>query len=266
MIEPVRPDAAYDIIGLGYGDVRRPDSRIASAIWAALGDASSVVNVGAGTGSYEPGDREVIAVEPSALMIAQRAPDAPPAIQAAAEALPLEDQAVDAAMAVLTLQHWEDVEQALRELLRVVRQRVVLVTMNVEVLGHLWLIRDYLPELLAAHAAAFPSISRLLDLLPGATTRAIPVPRDCTDGFMAAFWGRPEAYLDPAIRAATSPWHQLAPETVNRALDHLRRDLANGAWDQRYGRLRRRRELDVGLRLVCADVGQLVDAGDRRQP
>jgi SAM-dependent methyltransferase len=251
----VRPEAAYDTIGLGYRDIRRPDPRIASAIWAALGDASSVVNVGAGTGSYEPSDRELIAVEPSALMLAQRPPDAAPAIQAAAEALPLEDQAVDAAMAVLTLQHWEDVKQGLRELVRVVRRRVVLVTMDVEVLDQLWLIRDYLPEMRAAHAAAFPSISQLLELLPGATPQAIPVPRDCTDGFMAAFWARPEAYLDPAIRAATSPWHQLAPETVDRALDQLRLDLASGAWDRRHGRLRRRRELDIGLRLVCADIG-----------
>ena len=171
-------------MGHGYGDVRRPDPRIASAIWAALGDASSVVNVGAGAGSYEPEDREPIAVEPSALMIAQRPPGAAPAIQATAEALPLGDQAVDAAMAVLTMQHWEDVQQGVRELVRVVRRRVVLVTMDVEVLGRLWLIRDYLPETLADHAAAFPSISQLLELLPGTTPAAVPVPRDRTDGFM----------------------------------------------------------------------------------
>jgi len=263
MIAPVRPGAPYDTMGHGYGDVRRPDPRIASAIWAALGDASSVVNVGAGAGSYEPEDREPIAVEPSALMIAQRPPGAAPAIQATAEALPLGDQAVDAAMAVLTMQHWEDVQQGVRELVRVVRRRVVLVTMDVEVLGRLWLIRDYLPEALADHT--FPSISQLLELLPGATPTAVLVPRDCTDGFMAAFWGRPEAYLDPAIRAGTSPWHQLAPGTANRALEHLERDLASGAWDQRYGQLRRRRELDVGLRLVSADIRRLADAVDRRQ-
>ena len=260
MIERVKREAAYDTIGRGYSDSRRPDPRIASAIWGALGEASSVVNVGAGSGSYEPADREVIAVEPSALMIAQRPPDAALAIQAAAEALPLADQAVDAAMAVLTMQHWEDAEQGLRELKRVVRRRVVLVTMDVEVLGRFWLIRDYLPETLADHAAGFPLISRLLAVLPGASTTVIPVPRDCCDGFMAAFWGRPEAYLDPAIRAATSPWHQAPPTTVARALDHLERDLASGEWDRRYGRLRRRRELDVGLRLVVADVSQVADA------
>jgi SAM-dependent methyltransferase len=256
----VRPRAAYDTIGCGYGDVRRPDPRIASAIWSALADASSVVNVGAGAGSYEPHDRRVIAVEPSALMIAQRPPDAAPAVQAVAEALPLGDEAVDAAMAVLTVQHWDDIEQGVRELLRVARRRVVLVTMDVEVLAALWLIRDYLPETLADHAAAFPSMSRLLGLLPNARAVVIPVPRDCTDGFMAAFWGRPEAYLNPSIRSATSPWHQLAPATINRALDQLERDLASGEWDQRYGGLRGQKELDVGLRLVLADVGRHTDA------
>jgi SAM-dependent methyltransferase len=244
--------AAYDTIGRGYGDVRRPDPRIASAITTALGDASSVVNVGAGTGSYEPTDREVIAVEPSAVMLAQRARSAAPAIQAAAEALPLADDAADAGMVVLTIQHWADLEQGLRELERVVRDRVVVVTMDVQVLGRLWLIRDYLPETLAHHAAAFPSIARLAELLPGAHATILPVPRDCTDGFMAAFWGRPEAYLDPAIRAATSPWHRLAPDTVDRALERLADDLATGSWDERYGHLRRRADLDVGLRVVTA--------------
>jgi SAM-dependent methyltransferase len=251
---PVHPEAMYDTIGRGYPDVRRPDARIASIIWAALGDAATVVNVGAGAGSYEPEDREVIAVEPSALMIAQRPADAAPVVQAVAEALPLADGGVDAAMAVLTLQHWDDPGQGLRELIRVARRHVVLVTMDVDVLGELWLIRDYLPETLAQHAVAFPSIAELLCLLPGATSEAIPVPRDCSDGFMAAFWGRPEAYLDPRIRAATSPWHQLPAEAVDRALDRLARDLASGAWDQRYGQLRQQQELDVGLRLVHADV------------
>ena len=197
-------------------------------------------------------------------MIAQRSPDAAPAIQAVAEALPLGDRAVDAAMAVLSMQHWDDVEQGLRELLRVARRRVVLVTMDVQVLAQLWLIRDYVPETLADHAAGFPSISRLLELLPPASTVVIPVPRDCADGFMAAFWGRPEAYLDPGIRAATSPWHQLAPETVDRALGALERDLTTGGWDNRYGQLRRKPELDVGLRLIVADVGGLGSSVETR--
>ena len=257
---------SYDTIGRRYSDIRRSDPRIASVIWAALGDAASVVNVGAGAGSYEPRDRELIAVEPSQVMIAQRPPDAARAIQGVAEALPLEDQSVDAAMAVLTLQHWKDVEQGLKELLRVTRRRVVLVTMDVEALGQLWLVRDYLPETLAAHAARFPSIARLVELLPNATARVILVPRDCTDGFMAAFWGRPEAYLDPVIRTATSPWHQLPAETVTRALDELQSDLTNGQWDRRHGHLRQQAELDVGLRLVTADLAAATPRQCMRHP
>lgn len=249
------PPVSYDAIGCGYSAIRRPDPRIAAAIWAALGNAATVVNVGAGAGSYEPSDRKLIAVEPSRVMIAQRPLGAAPAIQAVAEALPLKDQAADAAMAVLSLQHWDNVNQGLGELLRVARRRVLLATMDVGTLGQLWLIRDYLPEVLTAHGGGFPSITRLLELLPRATVAVIPVPRHCTDGFMAAFWGRPEAYLDPGIRAATSVWHQLDPETATRALGQLRSDLASGTWDCRYGHLRRFPELDVGLRLVCADLG-----------
>ncbi len=254
IMRPVTAAATYDTLGRGYSEIRHPDPGIASAIWAALGSASTVVNVGAGAGSYEPSDRKLIAVEPSSVMIAQRPLNAAPAIQAVAEALPLKDQAVDAAMAVLTLQHWDDVEQGLSELLRVARQRVVLATMDVGALGQLWIIRDYLPETLTAHAAGFPSTTRLQELLPRATIAVIPVPRHCTDGFMAAFWGRPEAYLDPGVRTATSPWHQLAPETATRALDQLRSDLASGQWDRRYGHLRHYPELDVGLRLISAEL------------
>lgn len=251
----VTPEASYDTIGRGYSEGRLPDVRIASVIWNALGDASSVVNVGAGAGSYEPQDRTVIAVEPSEVMIAQRAAGAAPAIQASAEALPLGDDSVDAAMAVLTLHHWDDVERGLAELIRVARQRVVLVTMDVEVVAEQWIVRDYLPETLVAHATGFPSIRGLLAVLPRATVAVIPVPGDCTDGFMAAFWARPEAHLDPTIRAASSAWHQLPSETVDRALERLREDLASGEWDQRYGDLRLRPTLDVGLRLICADLG-----------
>lgn len=247
-------EASYNTIGRGYSEIRCPDPRIASAIWTALGSASSVVNVGAGAGSYEPQDREVIAIEPSQVMIAQRPADAAPAIQASAEALPLEDQSVDAAMAVLTLHHWDDVQRGISELIRVTRKRLVLATMDVEVIAQQWLIRDYLPEVLATHAAGFPDIKWLLEVLPRPTAAAIPVPRDCTDGFMAAFWARPEAYLDPAFRAVASPWHQVAPEAVERALERLSSDLASGEWDQRYGELRRRRALDVGLRLICAEL------------
>jgi SAM-dependent methyltransferase len=247
-------DARYDTLGTGYAQIRRPDPRIAAAIRTALGDAESVVNVGAGTGSYEPTDRDVIAIEPSEVMIAQRPADAAPAIKAAAEALPLGDGEMDAALAVLTLQHWDDVEAGLSEMLRVADRRVVLVTMDVDVQAEMWLIRDYVPETIAAHSAAFPSLGWLLDRLPGASVTTLPVDRDCTDGFMVAYWGRPEAYLDPAIRAGTSAWQQLPANVVNRAVEQLQADLHDGEWDRRYGELRRRETLDVGLRLVRSEL------------
>ncbi len=242
--------ARYDTLGRHYAPIRRPDPRLAAAIWSALGDAESIVNVGAGAASYEPPDREVIAVEPSEVMIAQRPAGSAPAVKAAAESLPLGDGAVDAALAVLTMQHWEDVDRGLREMLRVARRRVVLVTMDVDVQAEMWLIRDYAPETIAAHAASFPSIGWLLDTLPGASVSPLPIARDCTDGFMVAYWGRPEAYLDPAVRAGTSAWQQLPAHVVDRTLSRLQADLRSGEWDRSYGRLRRRETLDVGLRLI----------------
>jgi SAM-dependent methyltransferase len=245
--------STYDRIGVGYQGTRGTDPVLASRIWTALGDARTVLNVGAGTGSYEPADRWVLAVEPSAVMIAQRAADAAPVIQTTAEDLPLADQSVDAAMAILTVHHWPNVEAGLRELTRVVRERIVIVTMEVAVIAQQWVVRDYLPELLGQHAARFPTIERLCELLPNAKPEVLPVPRECEDGFMAAFWARPEAYLDPAARVATSPWHDLPESVVDRALARLREDLDSGEWMRRYGDLLARDELDVGLRLIIAD-------------
>jgi SAM-dependent methyltransferase len=245
---------AYDTLGHGYGLIRKPDPRLAEPIWSALADTESVVNVGAGTGSYEPEDRLVVAVEPSAVMIGQRPSGLTRAIQAQAEALPLADGTVDAAMAVLSMQHWDDLERGLGEMLRVARKRLVLVTMDVEVLSRLWLVCDYVPETIETHARGFPAIDRLLGLLPAARAEPLLVPNDCTDGFMAAYWSRPESYLDPAIRAGTSVWGQLPPSVAHRALRQLRADLRSGDWDHRYGQLRRESWLDVGLRLVRADL------------
>jgi len=244
--------STYDRIGIGYSEIRRTDPVLAGRIWAALADARTVLNVGAGSGSYEPPDRWVLAVEPSDVMIAQRPPDAAPVIQAPAEQLPLADQTVDAAMAILTLHHWQSVDAGLRELVRVVRDRVVLVTMDVGVLGALWIVRDYLPELLGQHAARFPTIDRLRDLLPNARVEVLPVPRECEDGFMAAFWARPRANLDPTARAATSPWHDLPAAVVDHALTQLQVNLDSGEWQRRHGHLLARTELDVGLRLITA--------------
>lgn len=247
-------EARYDSIGRGYRTVRRPDPRLAGVIWRALGDTRTVLNVGAGAGSYEPPDRCVLAVEPSSVMIAQRPAGAAPVLVSPVEALPLADNTIDAAMAILTLHHWESVETGLTELLRVVRERIVLVTMDVEKLAELWIVRDYLPELLGEHAAKFPPLERLRELLPNSTVETLPVPRDCQDGFMAAFWARPHAYLDPGIRAATSPWHDLPEPVIERALARLGEDLGTGAWERRYRHLLTCSELDVGLRLIIATI------------
>src|SRR5262245_58644334 len=206
-------EVLYDRIGHAYGSIRQADPRLAEPIWQALGDARSVVNVGAGTGSYEPPDREVIAVEPSEVMIAQRPPGAAPAIRAVAEHLPFDDNSFDAATAILTLHHWSDVNVGLAEMVRVARRRVVIVGFDLEVSNELWTVRDYLPELMKANAQLFPSMTQLLDVLPAATVRPLLVPRDCTDRMFAALWARPEQHLEPEVRAATSAWHQV-PEAA----------------------------------------------------
>jgi SAM-dependent methyltransferase len=244
----------YDRIGRTYGAIRQADPRLAAPIWRALGDAQTVVNVGAGTGSYEPPDRQVTAVEPSAVMIAQRPPDAAPAVQANAEALPFRNGEFDAAMAILTLHHWGDVDAGLAELVRVARRRVVIVTFEPATWGDQWIVRDYLPEILDRASDWKPTIARVLEALPSATVEVLPAPRDCTDRMFATLWARPEEYLDRRIRAATSVWHQLPPDVAARALDRLARDLASGAWDDRYGHLRTTPEWDVGLRLIRAEL------------
>lgn len=188
---------AYDRIGLSYSGVRRADPRFEAAIWSALGDARSVLNVGAGAGSYEPLDRDVIAVEPSAVMIAQRPSSAAPAIQGVAESLPLQDKSVDATMGVFTMQHWDDVELGLAEVLRVTRERIVFLTLEPDVTAGMWLCRDYLPEIVEHDREAFPTIAYLQAALSGVRVEALPVPNDCADGFCVALWSRPEMHLDP---------------------------------------------------------------------
>ena len=245
---------AYDRIGLSYSEVRRADPRFEAAIRRALGDAKRVLNIGAGAGSYEPLDREVIAVEPSPVMIAQRPADAAPAIQGTAEYLPLEDKSVDATMGIFTMQHWDDVDRGLAEVLRVTRERIVFLTLDLDVTAEMWLCRDYLPEIVEHDRKTFPTIAHLQDILPGLQVNKVLVPGDCTDGFCVALWSRPEAHLDPAVRRASSIWHLLAPSVVDSELDRLRRDLESGEWDRRYGRLRTQAALDVGVRLVKAHL------------
>jgi SAM-dependent methyltransferase len=242
----------YDRLGHGYSQERRADPRIKERIDHALGAARTVVNVGAGAGSYEPADRHVIAIEPSATMRAQRPAGLAPAISAGAESLPLDDDSVDAALAVLTLHHWDDQIRGLREMRRVARGIVVVVTFDVERLAHFWFIADYLPEVLDDDRGRFPAIDEIArELGADATVEEIPIPEDCVDGFFEAYFNRPEQYLKAEIRAAQSAWPRLPEGAEERALKALADDLESGAWDRRYGELREQSEYDGGLRLIA---------------
>jgi SAM-dependent methyltransferase len=243
----------YDASRAAYTATRRTDPRIAAAVERALGDARTVVNVGAGAGSYESPEREVIAIEPSATMRAQRPEGAPAAIDAHAEALPLEDGSVDAAMAILALHHWTDPLAGLRELRRVARGPVVVLTFDPAAAESLWLVRDYLPELAAIDRARFMTIDATVKTLGGETTlERVPIPHDCRDGFLGAYWRRPERYLEPAVRPGISTFGELDPSVLGRGLTKLRNDLDSGAWRRRYGGLLPLEELDVGYRLVVS--------------
>jgi SAM-dependent methyltransferase len=246
--------ALYDTIGRSYGATRGEDPRLRARIHAALGDARTVLNVGAGTGSYEPRDREVVAVEPSAVMRAQRPPDAVPAIDASADALPFADASFDATMAVLTDHHWPDRAAGLRELGRVARRRAVLFTFDPAFIDAFWLTRDYLPGFRALPGMTLEEIAAHFR-----ATRIEPVPiaHDWRDGFLFAFWRRPEAYLDPVVRANISVFQRLAPEEVADCVAHLRADLDSGAWAARNRDLLDTDELDGGYRLMvreCTDA------------
>jgi SAM-dependent methyltransferase len=242
----------YDRIGTRYAATRASDPRIAALIERALGDAAEVVNVGAGTGSYEPAGRRVTAVEPSAAMIAQRPAGSAPVVQARAEALPFADASFDAAMATLTLHHWSDWRAGVAEMRRVGRGRIVILTWDPAVAGSFWLTHDYFSAGAIADASRCPPPGELLDAAGGGELWPVPIPCDCRDGFMAANWARPEAYLDAAVRANISLFSLLPAATVERGLERLASDLASGEWHRRHGRLRTLAELDLGYRLVVA--------------
>jgi SAM-dependent methyltransferase len=242
----------YDRLGHGYARHRRADPRIAAHIHAALGDARTVVNVGAGAGSYEPTDRYVLAIEPSATMRAQRTAHLSPAIAGRAEALPLDNRSVDAAMAILTVHHWDDPLAGLRELRRVARYRVIMLTFDIDVLARYWLFTDYLPEGLADDRARFPAIAVITHALGGAEVEAVAVPADCSDGFVECYYARPEALLDPSVRAAQSVWPRLPEGVEERAIAALAADLDSGEWDRRHGHLRNENAYDAALRLITA--------------
>jgi SAM-dependent methyltransferase len=242
----------YDVIGAEYASTRREDPAIAALINEALGDARTVVNVGAGTGSYEPRDREVVPVEPSEVMIAQRESSRPEAIRSGAYPLPLEDGSVDAAMAVLTVHHWDDdQERGVRELRRVARGPVVILTIDTEVCARMWLLADYLPEVAELDRRVFPAIDTLAGWLGGRVeVREVPISRDTPDWSLASFWAHPERVLDERARNATSGFARMPPEVVDRVVEAVGRDLASGAWDARHGGLRALDEYDSGVRLV----------------
>jgi SAM-dependent methyltransferase len=245
----MRNGPLYDTIGHSYPLTRRTEPRIAALIWAALGDARTVLNVGAGTGSYEPPDRDVIAAEPSAVMRAQRPPGAASCLSARAERLPFADGTFDAAMAVLSDHHWADPVAGLREMRRVAR-RVVVIQFGAAGPDRFWLTRDYLPEFarLGSGAPALAERARAI----GARMQPVPIPWDCADGFFHAYWRRPEAYLLPEVRRGTSVWARVGPEAENRAITNLRADLNSGYWPERNADVLASDTAELGARLLVA--------------
>src|SRR5438270_9669404 len=235
----------YDTIGATYTATRRTEPRIASQVWAALGDARTVLNVGAGTGSYEPSDREVTAVEPSAVMRAQRPAGAARCVAATAESLPFEDQSFDAAMAFATVHHWPDPIAGLREMQRVARRVVVLTCDTTESSWRrrFWLTRDYVPEVAASPVGLATELARAI----GARIEPVVVPWDCADGFFEAYWRRPEAYLDEDVRRGISVWRAVGRDAEGRAVDQLRGDLASGRWADRNRDILDLQEAELGL-------------------
>lgn len=244
----------YDTHGVGYARKRLADPRIAQRIRAALGDAQTVLNVGAGAGSYEPRDRWVLAVEPSATMRAQRAPDAAPCLAGSAESLPLDDDSVDAAMACVTIHHWADRAAGLAELRRVARGPVVVFTFELNDLIA-WQ-RDYFAAAIALEQPRFGALEEVAAELGGKVRiERMPTPADCTDGFFEAFWNRPELLLDPAVRASQSIWELLGPGVEERIFARLDADLASGEWDAEHGALRELESYEGALRLVISEPG-----------
>ncbi|WP_046508453.1 class I SAM-dependent methyltransferase [Streptomyces odonnellii] len=242
-----RPSAIYDRIGMGYSDIRRPDPRLHALISRALGGARTVVNVGAGSGSYEPEEADVIAVDPSQVMLDQHPGAAK--VKAGAEALPFKSGSFDAAMAIMTIHHWPDPRRGLRELRRVARRQVVF-TWDPAHRPELWLLEEYLPEIRELEYSRFASLDEVADALEAHTVLPFPVPHDFTDGFQIAYWRRPDSYLDPVIRRASSTFAQLPPSVVEPAIARLRADLDSRSWHRRHADLLGRQSMDYGYRLL----------------
>jgi SAM-dependent methyltransferase len=245
-------DFDYEVNGAGYIDRRHPDPRIAGLVHTALGDARTVINVGAGAGSYEPRDGYVVPVEPSAAMRAQRPLHLAPALDATAEHLPFDDDSFDGAMAMITIHQWSDVDAGLRELRRVSRGPVVILTFDAEALLDFWL-NEYVPEVVATERGRFPAIDHVAAVLGGEVeVLDVPIPIDCTDGFGEAYYARPEAFLEPDVRAAQSGWVLTDPAAVARGVAKLADDLSSGRWDEHHGHLRQQPERVGAVRLVVA--------------
>ncbi|GLY83481.1 class I SAM-dependent methyltransferase [Actinoallomurus iriomotensis] len=252
MSRPIAGDFDYETHGAGYAVRRRTDPRIAAYVHSALGDARTVINVGAGAGSYEPTDRQVTPVEPSASMRAQRPAHLAPALDAVAEDLPFPDDAFDAAMATVTIHQWSDTDAGLRELRRVSRGPVVILTFDGDALDLLWL-AEYVPELIAAERRRYPDIEHVRQVLGGtATVTPIPIPIDCVDGFTEAYYARPERFLDPLVRKSQSAWGFVDQPAIDRGVERLRTDLADGEWNRRHGHLLRQPSFLGSLRLITA--------------
>lgn len=246
-------DADYGAIGVTYARFRQADHRIAAVIHAACGGARRIINVGAGAGSYEPTDRDVTAVEPSATMRDQRPPHLTKAIDATAENLPFSAKSFDAALAIVTIHQWTDLPRGLSELKRVTRGPIILLVSDPERLRDFWL-NHYAPEVLAHEARRFPPIAKVSALLGGdVRVQSVPIPLDCKDGFNEAYYGRPEMLLDREARLACSSWSFASPKSVERFQRTLSEDLENGGWDRRWAHLRTQVSYDGSLRLVVGN-------------
>ena len=239
----------YDTIGHTYSRGRQSDPRIATAIESALGNCETILNVGAGTGSYEPRSRAVVAVEPSITMIAQRPAGAAPVVQACAEALPFRNDSFDAVLGILTVHHWKDQARGFSECVRLARSRVVLVTNDFDVCAKFWLF-DYFPELIRADRHIFPRMARFVGALGPVETIVVPIPSDCRDGFLGAYWQRPQAYLDPIVRGNISTFAKIG--NIDSQLTRLKGDIESGAWHRRYPSLEGLGTLDLGYRILIA--------------
>jgi SAM-dependent methyltransferase len=239
----------YDQIGVGYGRVRRPDPRLAALIAEALGEARTVLNVGAGAGSYEPASAQVVALEPSAVMLAQH-PGAS-RVQGTAEALPFPDDTFDAALAIMTIHHWTDLHAGLAEMRRVSKRQIVF-TWDKDHDEELWIVSEYVPEIRTLEHARFPAIGEVIEALGAGAVREFPIPHDFADGYQPAFWRRPEAYLDARVRAASSTFATLPGQVVEPAMERLEADLVSGEWARRHQDLLLREAVDYGYRLVVS--------------